>query len=328
MSESPSIDPMAAVDGSLRGRVAVVTGGAAGIGRATCWAFAAAGARIVVLDRDAVACHETAEELRRRGAEALAVVADVAKPDDVKAASQETAAAFGGCDVLVNNAAIVTWFGLEELDVTEWERVLSINLTGAFLCMQLFGRQMLTRGRGSIVNVASVAASSPEVGAGAYAPAKAGLAMLTRQAAVEWGPRGVRVNAVSPGVIDTGQASQFLQRRRVGSAPQADDSARTLRRPWRSRPHHHVSCERCLELRERPKRRGRRRADANDAASAPASRHRRRDLILACPLDPGSVTTSLAVWVMCERRESPLLRTGESTPPPRPLRAPSPGGTT
>ncbi len=214
MSEPPSVKPApvaTVVDPSLDGRIAVVTGGAGGIGRATCRALAAAGARIVVLDIDAAACHEVAAELTDQGVEALAVVADVAKPDDVEAASRETAAAFGGCDVLVNNAAILTWFGLEELDVTEWERVLSINLTGAFLCMQRFGRQMLAQGRGSIINVASVAASSPEIGAGSYASAKAGLTMLTRQAAVEWGPRGVRVNAVSPGVIDTGQASQFLQ---------------------------------------------------------------------------------------------------------------------
>jgi NAD(P)-dependent dehydrogenase (short-subunit alcohol dehydrogenase family) len=194
----------------LDGRVAVVTGAAQGLGEATAKLMSELGARVVLLDIDGDRCSAVAEAINAAGGEAHSVRTDIADESSVEAAAEFTRSNVGVPEVLVNNAAIVTWSPLEQLELVEWDRVIRINLTGTFLCVQQFGRPMLEQGRGSIVNVASVAASTPESGAGAYSATKAGVEILSRQIAVEWGPRGIRANTVSPGVINGGQAADFV----------------------------------------------------------------------------------------------------------------------
>src|SRR4029077_4738343 len=110
---------------------------------------------------------------------------------------------FGACDVLVNNAGLLRAGALESLSLDEWNHVLSVNLTGYLLCAQAFGKQMLAARHGSMVHVASVAAHHPQPRSGAYSASKAGVAVLSRQLALEWGPSGIRSNVVSPGLIRT-----------------------------------------------------------------------------------------------------------------------------
>ena len=196
-------DTMTADRTGLAGRVCVVTGAGSGIGRGIALAFAASGARVAVLDRDEQGREATAEAIRRSGAEATAFDCDVADAASVGAAAERTAAAFGACDVLVNNAGIIRPGALETLSIGEWNALLSVNLTGYFLCSQAFGRQMRARGKGALVHVASIAATHPTPFSGAYNVAKAGVTMLSRQLAVEWGPHGIRSNAVHPGMILT-----------------------------------------------------------------------------------------------------------------------------
>lgn len=193
----------------LDGKVAVVTGGATGLGWATCLTLGDLGAAVAVLDVDADAAATAATELGERGVRALAVVADVADEAQVRDAAERVEAELGPCTALVNNAGVISWAPLEDLAVDEWDRVMAVNLRGAFLCTKLFGRQMLGVGSGSIVNVASVAATAPEPSAGAYSPSKAGMMMLARQTGVEWGQRGIRANTVSPGIMRTPMAERF-----------------------------------------------------------------------------------------------------------------------
>ncbi|OWJ81135.1 SDR family NAD(P)-dependent oxidoreductase [Haematobacter missouriensis] len=189
----------------LRDRVIVVTGATGGIGRAMVSAFSGQGARVVLLDIDRAGTESAAAELGG----VLALTCDMGDPEAVASAAGQVERELGGADVLVNNAAILRPGALEHLAVADWEAMLRINLTGYLLASQEFGRAMLERGEGAIVHVASIAGTQPQPQSGAYSPSKAATLMLSRQLAQEWGPRGVRSNTVSPGLVMTPMSAAF-----------------------------------------------------------------------------------------------------------------------
>jgi NAD(P)-dependent dehydrogenase (short-subunit alcohol dehydrogenase family) len=193
----------------LLGRVAVVTGGGGGIGRATAVSFAKAGAKVAIIDRDEKGLEATRSELQALGAEPVVAACDTTNADSVAAAAEAVEKSQGPCSILVNTAAILRAGGLDTLSVAEWNTVLSVNLTGYFLCAQIFGRQMRKLGRGSMVHIASIAASNAQGHSGAYSVSKAGVVMLSRQIASEWGPSGIRSNVVSPGMVITPMSQSF-----------------------------------------------------------------------------------------------------------------------
>jgi NAD(P)-dependent dehydrogenase (short-subunit alcohol dehydrogenase family) len=181
--------------------VAVVTGAAQGIGRTVAEALAGEGYALVLADlKEPV---ETLAAVRDAGAPAVAVVGDVASEDHVSWLAERVRGRFGGVDVLVNNAGVSLLSPAEETTAEQWRRVLEVNLTGPFLLSRALGRLMLEAGRGSIVNVASIAGLHGIADRAAYNASKHGLIGLTRTLAAEWGGRGVRVNAVCPGWVKT-----------------------------------------------------------------------------------------------------------------------------
>jgi NAD(P)-dependent dehydrogenase (short-subunit alcohol dehydrogenase family) len=193
----------------LEGRVAFVTGAGRGIGRGIAQAMAEEGARLGLLDIDAQTVEDTASLLRDRGAEVVAFQGDVTRRLDCERAIGATVDAFGGLDVLVNNAAWTPTPGLRlmEFDDATFERVLATNLHATFYCMQIAHPHFVARGRGAIINFASGSGTIGNEAQGAYAAAKEGIRGLSRTAAREWGPEGIRVNIVcpfanSPGMID------------------------------------------------------------------------------------------------------------------------------
>lgn len=197
-------------DPGLADKVTAITGSAHGLGATTARWFAERGAPVALLDLDAAGVRELEADLTAAGARALAVPCDVSDAAQVEAATAAVAGRFGRCDVLVNNATTMDWCPLERVAPAEWERVVATNLRGYFLCLQGFGRMMLAHGTGgSIVNVASVCARNPSAASGPYSVTKAAQVMLARQAALEWGDRGIRSNAVSPGVFEAGIADAF-----------------------------------------------------------------------------------------------------------------------
>lgn len=195
----------------LRDRVAVVTGATGGIGKAIARALAAAGARVAILDLNAATCAEVAAEIGREGGTAFPFALDVGDQDRVRTAAEAVAASLGPASILVNAAAILRPGDLETISSADWQLTLQVNLTGYLTCSQAFGRSMLKRGEGAIVHVASIAASQPQAFSGAYSPGKAAVVMLSRQLAFEWGPRGVRSNSVSPGMIVTRLTESFYR---------------------------------------------------------------------------------------------------------------------
>jgi NAD(P)-dependent dehydrogenase (short-subunit alcohol dehydrogenase family) len=188
---------MRAVVASFEGRVVVVTGGGSGIGAATCRRFAAGGAFVAVLDRRADSAQAVAEEIG-----GLAVVADVADAEAVTGAFQEIAAAAGRITDVVSNAGVGRWRPLVEVTDAEWRMLVDVNLSGAFYVLRAAVPHLRGAGGGSIVHVASLNAHRAVAGEGPYSAAKAGVVNLTRTAALELAPE-IRVNCVSPGVIDT-----------------------------------------------------------------------------------------------------------------------------
>jgi len=192
----------------LGGRVCVVTGAGGGIGRAVALGMAGAGASVVLLDRDEASCRATEAALRPTGATVLAIACDIADPASV-AAAEAASRAIGPCDILVNNAGMLLPGSLATVALEDWNRLLSVNLTGYLLCAQAFGRAMVERGSGAIVHTASIAGSNAQGFSGAYSVSKAGVLMLSRQLAVEWGPHGVRSNVLSPGLVRTPMSESF-----------------------------------------------------------------------------------------------------------------------
>ena len=193
--------------GRFAGRVALVTGAASGIGRATALRLAREGASVGALDRDASGAEAALREIEAAGAKGLAVTCDVAESERVNAAVRAVEKALGPVDVLANVAGIGDRAGferVEELDDRRWSRVLRVNLDGPFFLCRAVVPGMAERGRGAVVNVSSLAGRSKSANAGvAYSASKAGLLGLTRHLAVAYGRRGVRVNAICPGGVDT-----------------------------------------------------------------------------------------------------------------------------
>ncbi|MFF5080330.1 SDR family NAD(P)-dependent oxidoreductase [Actinoplanes sp. NPDC000266] len=187
----------------LKGRTAVVTGGSSGIGRAMAVALGQAGARVIVIARRAEPLAEVVEELRAAGAEGHAISADLAVREAVTAVASEIIETYGSPDVLVNSAAVNRRPPLDALTDDDWDVTLAANLTAPFLLGQAFGPRMASRGWGRIINVVSQQAFRAYGNSGAYGAAKAGLVGLTRSQAEAWSPRGVRVNAIAPGVVHT-----------------------------------------------------------------------------------------------------------------------------
>ncbi len=198
----------------LDGRKVVVTGGARGIGFAIAEAATNAGASVAVLDLEQEALEHAAAQLRDStgGAEVVVQVCDVSSYESVSAARQALESAWGRADVLVNNAGIFSNAPAHELAVEEWDRVLQVNLSGAFYCSQVFGAAMIEARSGNIVCIASMSGlvvnrPQPQVG---YNVSKAGLIMLTKSLAAEWATYGIRVNAVAPGYIRSAITENFL----------------------------------------------------------------------------------------------------------------------
>ena len=187
----------------LTDRVVAITGAGSGIGRAIAQAFAAQGARVAVLDRDAEGAQATVDEITRSGGQAVAIACDVSSAASVAQAAERSAAALGPCDVLVNDAGILRAGPLATLSEADWNVTMAVNLSGCFLCSQAFGAQMRAKGAGALVHIASIAAHQTTAGSGAYGVSKAAIAMLSSQLAVEWGPQGIRSNTVNPGMTYT-----------------------------------------------------------------------------------------------------------------------------
>jgi 3-oxoacyl-[acyl-carrier protein] reductase len=189
----------------LEGKVGIVTGSASGFGRATAIRFAEEGARVAVVDVDGAGAVETVERIHRAGSEALHVVEDISTVDGARSAVAAAVKRFGGIDVLVNNAGISqrepgrdTWDADEEI----WDRLIRVNLKSVYACSRAAIPKLLERGAGSIVNVASIAASCC-VGGSAYAASKGGILSYTRHISHELAGRGIRANCVSPGYMRT-----------------------------------------------------------------------------------------------------------------------------
>lgn len=184
----------------LKGKTAIVTGAARGIGKAIATAFAAQGAQVVVSDRDEDAAKATALEI---GGDAIAVKADISIDADVEALVDKAISAFGKIDVLVNNAGIGATTLFLESSREEFERVVRINLTGTFLVSQSVAKKMVSRKSGSIINIASLSGQKGGVGRSAYGASKAGVELLNKVMAVELADYGINVNAIAPGPILT-----------------------------------------------------------------------------------------------------------------------------
>jgi len=203
---------------TMAGKVALITGGRTGIGRAFALAFAEAGADVAVCSRtnEGGELDAVAEEARELGRRALAIKADVSRRVDVEDMVKKTVSELGNIDILINNAGIVIWGTLLESEEDGWDRVIDINLKGPYLCSQAVGRLMVEWEKGVIINIASAGGLRPALNRTNYSISKAGVIMLTRVLARELGGHNIRVNAIAPGIVETPITEAM--RREIGTA--------------------------------------------------------------------------------------------------------------
>jgi NAD(P)-dependent dehydrogenase (short-subunit alcohol dehydrogenase family) len=190
----------------LKGKVVIITGARRGMGRSHAIAFAKEGAKVVVSDISLEDCEKVVKEIKKLGGEAMAVKCDVSKKEEVEEMVRKTIEKWGRVDVLVNNAAISQFKPFLEMTEEDWDRTMDINLKGYFLCAQAVSKEMVKQKSGVIINIASIAMGQTGIGFPTlvhYVASKGGVVAMTEALALELAPYGIRVNSVSPGIIDT-----------------------------------------------------------------------------------------------------------------------------
>lgn len=198
----------------------MVTGAGGGLGGAIAARLNAMGASVVLAD--------IREPTELPSPDCFGMACNIADTDAVEAMGREVMKRYGRCDILVNNAGTkAAPVSLEDLPIDDWDKVFGVNVRGAFLCARVLAKMMLARGAGSIVNIASIGAQMP-TRIGAYGPSKAAIQGLTRQMAVEWGPRGIRANSVSPGLVRTPMSEAFYSNEQQHAARVAMLPARRI----------------------------------------------------------------------------------------------------
>jgi NAD(P)-dependent dehydrogenase (short-subunit alcohol dehydrogenase family) len=202
----------------LSGRAAVVTGAGGGIGKAIALELSANGVHCNVLDRAGELVEASVAEIKARGGSAMGFVCDVTNEDEVTSVADS----IKNCDILVNAAGLVRPGALADLTTSEWNDLLNVNLTGYFLTAREFTPHLVASGNGSMIHVASISSTNPQGSSGAYSVSKAGVVIMSKQLAFELGPKGVRSNTVSPGLVRTPMTEAYYQ---VGDVAQRRDAA-------------------------------------------------------------------------------------------------------
>jgi NAD(P)-dependent dehydrogenase (short-subunit alcohol dehydrogenase family) len=196
----------------LKGKVAIITGATAGIGKAIAKLFAEEGAIVVVVGRNSQAAEERVREIESTGHQALAIRCDISSISDIQNMVNKTLERFEKIDILVNNAAVDHSGRATEISGEDWDTLMNINQKGTFRCCQAVGKHMIAKKAGKIINVISVMAHAATPDKVLYCTSKGAVLQLTRQLAVEWGPYNINVNAVSPGLTINGQTTENLKR--------------------------------------------------------------------------------------------------------------------
>lgn len=199
----------------LKGRVAIITGGARGIGKAIALALVREGAKVAIVDFDKEGARALKDQIEKEQGQAIAIPCDVSKSSEVKAMVDEVKKAFNRIDILVNNAGIIRRGTIETVTEEDWDRVIEVNLKGTFNCSKAVVETMKQQRYGKIINVSSIAGKMGDItSAPGYGPSKAGIDALTKTLARQLAPYGINVNAVAPHAIETEMSAQWSEERR------------------------------------------------------------------------------------------------------------------